>query len=94
MVMRHKMHATNVLRDAVRSCLLVFPHAVQRSCVERGSQDANLSKPGKKYGQRIEDLFLWKPADQSFTFPVADLSSFLVDFVCVCLCAIVIKIVK
>lgn len=68
MGMRPKMHITDVLGDAVRSCLLVSPHAVQRRRVERGSQDANLSNLGKKYGQRIEDLFLWKPADQFLPF--------------------------
>lgn len=50
-----KVYIHNVLGDAAKSYLLVSPLAIQRSCVERGSKNADLGKFGYKCGQRIKD---------------------------------------
>lgn len=57
----------NVFGDAVNPCLLVSP-VIQRSNLERGIENAELSKFGTNLGKGSKVLFLWKPADKSLSF--------------------------
>lgn len=55
--MSPKVCLLNVSGDAVNPCLLV-PPVIQRSCVEMGSENADLSKFGTNLGKGSKILFL------------------------------------
>lgn len=57
----------NVFGGAVNPCLLVSP-VIQKNCVERGSENADLSKFRTNLGKGSKILVLWKPADHYLSF--------------------------